>query len=56
MDQMSAAGFTNALSDGPGGVLAGRIERVATLSLTCIGNIHCLDKDGVVLVDIVTKQ
>lgn len=49
MKKMSAAGFTSAPSEGLGGIIAARIERSATLSLTCIANIYCLDKDGTVL-------
>jgi CRISPR-associated protein Csb1 len=41
--KLSAAGFTNAPSDGLGGVLVnGKIERVSVLSLSDIARINCL--------------
>jgi CRISPR-associated protein Csb1 len=51
--KMAEQGYTNALSDGLGGVLVqGRIERLALLSLTDIARVRCLSDDGKVDVEL----
>ena len=41
-DKMAERGFSNALGSGLGGVFAGRIDRLAIISLTDIASIFCL--------------
>jgi CRISPR-associated protein Csb1 len=44
-EKLSAAGFTNAPSDGLGGVLVnGKIERISVLSLSDIARINCFEE------------
>jgi CRISPR-associated protein Csb1 len=47
-NKMAEKGFTNAPSEGLGGVIVqgGRIERLALLSLTDLARIFCSDEDG----------
>jgi CRISPR-associated protein Csb1 len=51
--KMAEQGYTNALSDGLGGVLIqGRIERLALLSLTDVARVRCLSDDRKVDVEL----
>ena len=46
-DEMAKQGYTNAPSEGLGGVLVkGKIERLALVSLTDIARLNCLKEDG----------
>ena len=44
-DRMAQRGFSNALGSGLGGVFAGRIERLALISLTGIASIFCFEPE-----------
>jgi CRISPR-associated protein Csb1 len=47
-DAMAKQGFTNAPSEGLGGVLVkGKVERLALISLTDIARLHCRNRAGV---------